>query len=262
MHAGWGPETYGSLNVLDGEYDAPLYYQVTFGLPVYVSFRGCFHFIELDQVGDEDRRKRIIEFATNYAVEVKMTQEGRAGRVMIPLKPLPALRRMARAFAVLWVLFVAAFMAPLISLAIWNSGRALNTWEPAFLTVCWTSFALFVAGVILYLRKRRITPIQRSIRESVSRTLGPQSDPADWKKELASWVADARYGTTAPADLLQRARELKADNQHDEALFAARVALALLPSNERQTLREDLERLSQQCTFGVLLKGLKASAAA
>ena len=55
FYAGWGTDTYGACNVIRGEYDSCLYFTVTLGLPVYSSFRGCVHVIEVGKIPPAQR---------------------------------------------------------------------------------------------------------------------------------------------------------------------------------------------------------------
>jgi hypothetical protein len=135
MHAGWGPETFGALNVVPGEYDAPLYYQVTLGIPVYVSFRGCFHFIDAEAIVEPGRAQRIAAFAVNFALEVTAIEVLGRHKILIPLRLSSKLRWMARAYALLSLLLLGAICAPVVTFPIWKSGRVLRPGEAAFMAV-------------------------------------------------------------------------------------------------------------------------------
>jgi len=254
---GWGTEPYGSRNYYCGECDTSLYFTVMVGIPVYFSFRGCIHLIEVSS-GEKrkERFSRICQFMRDYFALSETDPKDAPGIMCFPLKPSRILKWMVLYYWLLWITAVAAFCAVADTAAILQTGRALSPGEDSFLIVVWIGFAFFVPGVVTYQIVRRPTRRQAMIRAAIAERLGPFSDPADWQVDLLTKVAAAYGSASPPADtVLQMADDHATSGKYVDALVLARLALGLLDWQDGNT-RERAEAVTDE-----YLKQLEVSGA-
>ena len=194
--AGWVTDPYGSRNYHRGECDSCLYFTVWFGIPVWFSFRGYVHLMDVFAMKKSgERLERIFRFARDYLGFQGVDSSALPGTVYIPLKASRTLKWMAAYYWLLWIAGLAAMLAVIDTAATWNAGRALKPGEDSFLAVGWTGFAVFVPGLLLYHVIRRPSRRQANIRAVVARCLGSAFGPG----RLAVQLADSGRDGARPA---------------------------------------------------------------
>ncbi len=244
FYAGWGTDTYGARNVTRGEYDSCLYFTVTLGLPVYASFRGCVHVIEVGKIPPA-QRDRLRSFLIAHFGWSEAKARYLPASVSLPLRALRSLKWMGRLNSLLWVLGIVAALGLLATLAISQQPvEPFRKENVLFLSPFWTAGAIFLPLLVLYLVLRRPSPRQVGIRDVVANQLGCFSDPADWPPEVAVPVA-ATYG--AEGALLDAAEKHLSRGDAAVALVLARLALALPEGRADAGLVRDAEALADEC---------------
>jgi hypothetical protein len=247
--AGWGTEPYGSLNYHRGECDTSLYFTVWFGIPVWFSFRGCAHLIDVFALRRKGGRlDSIARFVQDYLGVTGIDPGNLPGTIYLPLRSSRALKWMAAYYWALWITGIAAVAAVLDTFAILHSGRALTPGEDRFLIVTWIGAALFVPGLLAYQMIRRPSQRQAQIRAAVADRLGPFSDPADWAPDLLNRLAAAHeLPNLQPGSALQAAEAKAVSGKHSEALLLARLAAGLATQPDESFERERAETLTDRC---------------
>jgi hypothetical protein len=246
-HVHWGTHAGGARNCRAGEYDTCEFFVFIATVPVYFSFRGCFHGIEMSRVKSEERWDRLTEFARTFLGLPDTPQ-----RLTFPLRPLRSLQCMW--FFHFSLVFFGAASILLVALLILLSNRFPNGLNTIVAIICWSIAAGFFLGSALYLFLRRPSRRQARIREVVASRLGPFSDPADWASELVPRVAPA-FGVAAitPEELIRTAERLLKQEHVEDALVVARMALAG-PSSERG-LAGRAEDITEDCLHLLNRKG-------
>src|SRR5262249_25703756 len=147
MHGGWSTEPHGARNYHQSEYDSCLYFLLIVGLPVYWSFRGCVHVIEINQLRPGERLERLRGFPSKY-----LGLSVLPGRILFPLRVVRRLKRLILYELGLGLSGCMAFITIVIVLAVWQ--RPFNRWKQddlILIGVCAAAGAPFVPGLIAYL---------------------------------------------------------------------------------------------------------------
>jgi hypothetical protein len=224
-----------------------LYFTVWFGIPVWFSFRGYVHLMDVFAMKKSgERLERIFRFARDYLGFQGVDSSALPGTVYIPLKASRTLKWMAAYYWLLWIAGLAAMLAVIDTAATWNAGRALKPGEDSFLAVGWTGFAVFVPGLLLYHVIRRPSRRQANIRAVVARCLGPHSDPAGWQSSLLTRVVTAHGLPGTSSAMLQAAERKAASKEYEEALLLARLAVGLADAQDEFTCRR-AESTTDEC---------------
>jgi len=239
-HVGWGTEPFGSLNCRNGAYDSAHYFSVTVGIPVWFSYRGCFHVEPIRPDKSPETAARLQDFADRYLGTTIGGVRLQLRELSIPLRDRPALKRMMLFCWFLWIRGLMALMAVIATSAIVPRGVVAN--DIPWLIAFWTGFALFVPGIVYYHYLRRARGRSARIREIVADRLGPFTDPADWDPALSMLVL-ANFGATDfSSDALQRdARKLVEERRIIDALIVARLGLSMLNDSKA------LEDVTDEC---------------
>jgi hypothetical protein len=250
MHVGWSTDTHGSRNCHDGEYDSSMYFLLVAGIPVYWSFRGCVHVINLQKISSRERLDRVRKFANRYLVAPWM-----AGELRFPLRPLGRLKRLIWYDMGLMASGISAFIAVV---AIWAiSLRPFNRWTQGDIIMVGLLCALgapFIPGGIAYWITRKPSQRQKRIRSVVANRLGPFSDPADWTPQVIALVAQDLGIKSAKAEtLLQEGEQRMKRKQYEDALLTARMGLAITESSPEPGFPTEEQERAERITDEVLL---------
>jgi hypothetical protein len=244
FYAGWGTDTYGARNVTRGEYDSCLYFTVTLGVPVYISFRGCVHVIEVGKIPPA-QRDRLRSFLIAHFGWSEEKARYLPSTVSLPLRPLRSLKWMGRLNSLVWVLGVVAALGLLATLAISQQPvEPFRRENLLFLSPFWAAGVIFLPLLVVYLVLRKPSSRQAGIREVVADQLGAFSDPADWPPAVAVSVA-ATYG--AEGALLDAAERQLSRGDAAVGLVLARLALALPEGRADAGMVRDAEALADEC---------------
>jgi hypothetical protein len=244
--AGWWTETCGSRNTWRGEYDSCLYLIVFFGVPVWISARGCVHAIDLSAINEGERRDKIRSFVMHYPSLIAEAKDPE-DPIYIPLRRIRLLQFMGYLVWFVWCSGIFGLAAVFDTVAILCTGRALTPGEPGFLMTAWTAFILFVITLILYQKLCRPSLREAGIRSVVARRLGPYSDPAEWERPRLVQFANLAKTSASPVAVLSAAEHQVANGHFEEGLLLARIAIGLTDTPEEDRLREDAERVADDC---------------
>ena len=250
MHVGWSTEPHGARNYFQGEYDSSAYFMLVLGLPVYWSFRGCVHVINLQKISSGERLDRVRHFANRYLVAPWVGSD-----ICFPLRTLRLLKRLIWYEVGLILSACIAVTAVLAILAI--SQRPVNRWKPDDLIMVGIMCVLgapSIPGGIAYLLARKPSQRQLRIRSVVATQLGPFSDPADWTPELIALVAqDLGISLVEPRKLLEEAEQRLKHKHHENALILARMGLALAEDSIKEDLSAEAKQRAENITDELLL---------
>ena len=245
-HVGWGTEPYGSLNCRDGEFDSAHYFCVTLGLPVWFSYRGCYHVAPIRPDRSPETAARLQEFDERYLGTTVGGLRVQLREIMIPLRDSRALKRMMLFHWFLWLTGCLALMAVIATSAIIPRGVVAK--DVPWLIAFWAGFTLFIPAFAYYHYHRRARGRSARIREIVAARLGPFSDPAEWDPALVMLVlADVGVNDPAP-EAIQRAAMQSLDARLPaEALLIARLAMGLYEPQETSLWRRQFDELTNAC---------------
>ncbi|MBI1917849.1 MAG: hypothetical protein HYS12_24405 [Planctomycetes bacterium] len=243
---GWATEPCGARNVYKGEWDCADYLTIYIGLPIFSSFQGCFHQIQLAGLREGPRRDRILRFLQHFLEwsDEEVTTPPFTAR--FPIKPRSSVRRMATYNRLLWVLAVPALLSLIVTGVTLGMGDAISPRLFPFLVVGWVASALLVLGVGAYDRTQKPDTRQARIRSLVAERLGPFSDPADWQADLALRVADGLNQGDTPEAVLAAAGHEAVAGRFAEALLLCRLALGLADENDPE-VEHQAEQLTDDC---------------
>jgi hypothetical protein len=247
-YVGWGTDSYGAGNAGQGEYDTAFWFTVTLGLPVWSSFRGCYHVIRTDKVL-RDRLDGIRSFGRDYLGWADAQVRHLPPEVHIPLRPAAALKWQGRLDGLLWLLGAVGGLGLLATLAISQQPNPFRRENLLFLVPFWAALVAFVPALAIYLVLRRPSARQARIRAAVADRLGPYSDVAGWMPKWASRVAE-NLGVSDPEDalaLVEEAERRLEEGEAEEALLLARVALAQLGGAGADGLARRAEEVTDDC---------------
>jgi hypothetical protein len=247
FYAGWGTDTYGARNITRGEYDTCLYYTVTLGVPVYISFRGCVHVIEVGKIPPA-QRDRLRSFLIAHFGWSEAKARYLPASVSLPLRPLRSLKWMGRLNSLLWVLGIVAALGLLATLAISQQPvEPFRKENVLFLSPFWVAGAIFLPLLVAYLVLREPSPRQAGIREVVADQLGAFSDPADWPQQVAVPVAAAYGAEETPEAALDAAEQHFSHGNAAVGMILARLALALPEGRADAGMVRDADALADEC---------------
>jgi len=240
---GWWMETFGALNVAEGEYDTAQYFAVVFGIPVWLSFRGCYHVVGELKDPTSGHARRLLGFRKTHArwvhapspglAEPTSLHPGREGVApeslfTIPLRRRAALGWMAAFYFLVFALGIAS-LAAVFSLFRLTNPKPLEAQDRYFMLVSWCFVPAFLLCLFRYRRARLPSERQRRIRSVVRRQLGPFTDPADWVVELTLDELSSSLGSPAsePAAVLGEAEKQASKGDYALALILGRLSIAL-----------------------------------
>ena len=219
-HVHWGTHAGGARNARAGEYDTCEFFVFIATVPVYFSFRGCFHVVEMSRVKSGERRERLTEFARTFLGLTDTPQ-----RLTFSLRAVRSLQCMW--FYHFFLIFFGAASIFFVWLLALLTNRFPNVLNTIVAFICWSIAGALLSGSAPYLFLRRPSRRQARIREVVASRLGPFSDPADWAPELAARVAPAFGIAVLNGDELIRIAERLLKQGHvEDALVVARMVLA------------------------------------
>jgi hypothetical protein len=246
FYAGWGTDTYGARNLTRGEYDSCLYFTVTLGVPVYISFRGCVHVIEVGKIPPA-QRDRLRSFLIAHFGWSQDKARYLPATVLLPLRPLRSLKWMGRLNSLLWVLGIVAALGLLATLAISQQpAEPFRKENVLFLSPFWAASVIFLPLLLVYLALRKPSSRQAGIGEVVADKLGAFSDPADWPHQVAVPVAATFGAEDTPEAVLNAAERHLSRGDAAVGLVLARLALALQGRADAGMVR-DAEALADEC---------------
>lgn len=238
IHVHWGNHVGGARNYRAGEYDTCEYFLLIIGIPIYVSFQGCFHVINRPAL----RPERLREFAQTFLGLPDLPK-----RTVLPLRPMRILKWMWFYANILGLL--GALNIPGVAvLIVYLIPKPFPNGNPIVLYVCGAIGVVFLVALFPYLFLRRPSRRQARIRRVVASRLGPFSDPADWAEQLVAHVTPAFSINVPSAEaLLRKAEELVKEGHYEDALVVARMTLALLASPFDGPLAERAEDITEEC---------------
>ncbi|HTU22908.1 MAG TPA: hypothetical protein VMG10_33025 [Gemmataceae bacterium] len=239
IHVHWGSHTGGARNCRADEYDTCEYFILIIGIPLYLSFQGCFHVIERPR----EQRERLCEFAQTF-----LDLPGLLRRTVLPLRPLSTLKRMWFYYYFLWMLGIGTASGAILLLLLTLFPMPMPNVDNLVSIIVWSIAIAFVAALIPYLFLRRPSRRQARIRSIVASGLGFFSDPADWAEQMVTRVIPA-FGIAAPTseELMRKAEELLKAKHYEDSLVVARMALALLASPFDHPLGKRAEDITEDC---------------
>jgi hypothetical protein len=242
-HVGWGTEPYGSLNCRNGEFDSAHYFCVTLGLPVWFSYRGCYHVAPIRPDKSPEAAARLQDFADRYLGTTIAGIRLQLRELQIPLRDSRALKRMMLFHWFLWITGLMALMAVIATSAILPRGVVAK--DVPWLIAFWTGFSLFIPSFAYYHYLRRARGRSACIRETVADRLGPFSDPADWDPALVMLVlVDLGVNEPAPEAIERAARQRLDARMPADALLVARLAMGLYEPNAETLWRRRFDELT------------------
>jgi hypothetical protein len=250
VHVHWGTYTGGARNCRAGEYDTCEFFTIITGVPVYFSFRGCFHVVERSRVKSGERRERLREFARTFLGLPDLPRQ-----MAFPLRPLRSLQWMWFYYFFLWLLGAASIPGVSLALLTLLPNPLPNGQNNIVLVIFWSIDGAFLLCLAPYLLLRRPSRRQARIRGVVASRLGPFSDPSDWPSELVARVA-AAFGIVAltSEELIRTAERLLKREHVEDALVVARMALALAGPSPGLNLAGRAEDITEEC-FRLLDRG-------
>jgi hypothetical protein len=248
VHVGWGTDSHGARNVAGGEYDTAFWFTVTLGLPVYSSCRGCWHVIRTAEVRPRERLAAIRSFVQEYLGWSEAQARHLPAEVHLPLRQSATLRWMGTLESAVWLLGALGALGLLATLAISNQPDPFRRQNLLFLAPFWLALAAFVLGLGFYLLLRRPSRRQCRIRGVVAGLLGPFSDVAGWRSDLAARVGSTLgVSDTDPEVLAEEAECWLANGNPEEAVLLARAALALVDGSKDAVAARRAEALTDDC---------------
>ena len=244
---GWNTEPIGSLNVYKGEYDFGYYFIVYWGLPIWVSFRGCFHVIERFRLKSGPNSIRLRSFRQTY-MGLPEGPTDSIQDIVFPLKESKALKWMALFHWAVFILGVLAASAGLLKVFAVETIISQPKKQTAIviLVVGGVTCVVFFSVLLLYQMIRKPRRRQTQIRSIIAERLGPLSDLADWQDDMLLRAAAIHGQQAATSIILANAEQSAAAGRFEEAVFLSRLALGFAEPGDLE-MKQRAEELTDAC---------------